>query len=141
MQIKFDVNEAIILKKVMEGISKGQIEKDIIKEINEEISCKLRSRLNEQVEHISDEFYKKSEQYISEDAQKLVKEKINSIIKKKNFKKFMRSEEFNEMFCSLLAEYIDEWLDEWSIGLNIIPPSKKKAYVRVGKNVKSANER
>jgi hypothetical protein len=117
MEIKVEIDEARIIKNVISGMSKKQIEDNIIHELQQQIKSRVMDSVRDEVSEMQKDFSKRikedSMKHVREEVLAFVKEritpkKIASLIKGEDWKDYME-----DNVGKVLSEFVERALSEW----------------------------
>lgn len=130
MEINIKVSDQEILQKVMAGMNEDSIAKELIVNARQQVKYNITKKINELVEKISQDRYRKNEDEIY----KGIVKKLQSIMKtNKAIKEILKSDRFDELMSDVLWEYVHTWIADQEINLVLNTPKKKKIYYPDGK--------
>ncbi len=134
MEIKVEINEARIIKSVMDGKTQKEIEDSITMEIKEKIKQRILDDISWKgvVSKISSKIN-------NDDRKKIIDychEQVKSRLTPQNIRTLLKKEELDNMLGGVFAEYIEHALSEWlCLEFNVsVNNGKKKAVAVCGKD-------
>ena len=129
MEIKVNIDEAKIVRDVMQGLSTKDIQRDITETLKERVKDKVIElvKIDTMIEKLTDNWEKKLKEKVYKDAQ----EKVLKAITPEKIKKMLRKEYWDSWLentvGNTLSEFIEHALNEWlTLEFNVAVGGKKK---------------
>lgn len=111
MEIKVNIDEATIIKSVMNGLSTGEIQQTIIDRVRDRIIDYVEDKLEDKIEAIQGKVCSAAEKEFRDKLAEEVKEKVLKEWTATKFKKGLKGQDINDWFEDTLADAVNEFLE------------------------------
>jgi hypothetical protein len=130
MQMKFEIDEARILKLVMDGYTKKRIEEKLAEEIITSIKEETLEKFKAKARNLLN-----TDNLINNTFIKTLQKELAEVIKPSNLKKEFKKEEWSQLFSDIveptLINFLENMLSEWCTIAITVGNKKKRATIEV----------
>jgi len=142
MEIKVQVDEAKIMKGVMDGLSTAQIEQRIIDDVMDRIERNVKDNMRSKISAFETKCERAASKKLIEDVKKEIVESILKEWTPTKLKKAIKGSTWESYLEDVIGETIGEFLDvalnEWmTLTLNVSVAGKKPKAIELSKHVSS----
>lgn len=126
MEIKVDIDDAKILKEVLSGKTKQEIEKSIVNHIKDEIISDILNKVSDYKSNICNNIMFSINDKLRKDILDYVKAKVTPIEIRKQIKDGDWDNWLDETVGEVMADFVETALSDWMTLRIVIESGKKK---------------